>query len=156
MNGIPVEELHSVEFKQAQQIFVYLTQEMGLQPYRAEVCLYSERLKCAGQADALFMDAAGHVVLADWKRIRTLKYENRYGHLRYPLDRLDDCSWSLYTLQLNTYAFFLESEYGVRVSDLLLLLVHPEREAPEIVRAPKMRATIDALVDYEVEQGRTA
>ena len=156
LNGIPVEGPHSVEFKQVQQIFIHLTQEMGMQPYRAEVCLYSERLKCAGQADALFKDANGHIVLGDWKRTKALKYENRYGHLRYPLDGLDDCSWSLYTLQLNTYAYFLESEYGVRVSDLLLFLVHPERDCPEIVRVPNMRATIDALVDYETEQGRTA
>ena len=156
MNGIPVEEPHSVEFKQAQQIFAHLTQTLGLQPYRAEVCLYSERLKCAGQADALFKDANGHIVLGDWKRTKALKYENRYGHLRYPLDGLDDCSWSLYTLQLNTYAYFLVSEYGLRVSDLLLFLVHPERDCPEIVRVPNMRATIDALVDYEIEQGRAA
>ena len=156
MNGIPVEGPHSVEFKQAQQIFAHLTQELGLQPYRAEVCLYSGRMKCAGQADALFMDSNGHIVLGDWKRTKALKYENRYGHLQYPLDHLDDCSWSLYTLQLNAYAFILETEYNVHVSDLLLLLVHPEREAPEIVRVPKMRATIDALVEYETEQGRAS
>ena len=127
---------------------------MGLTPYRAEVCLYSARLQCAGQADALFKDANGDIVLGDWKRTKALKYENKYGHLRYPLDRLDDCSWSLYALQLNTYAFFLEAECGVRVSDLLLFLVHPERDTPEIARVPNMRATIDALAEYEIEQGR--
>ena len=62
----------------------------------------------------------------------------------------------LYTLQLNTYAWFLESECGLTVSDLLLFLVHPDREAPEIVRVPFMRAEIAALVDYEVEQGRAS
>ena len=156
MNGVPVEEPHSVEFKQVQDCMEHLTDEMGLQPFRAEVCLYSERLRCAGQADALFRDANGYVVLGDWKRIKSLKYENRYGHLRYPLNHLDDCSWNLYSLQLNTYAWFLESEYNMIVSDLLLLLVHPERASPEIVRVPRMRAEISALVDYEREEGRAS
>ena len=68
----------------------------------------------------------------------------------------DDCNWSLYTLQLNAYAWFLESECGMAVSDLLLFLVHPDRQAPEIVRVPFLRAEIAALVDYEVEQGRAS
>ena len=55
------------------------------------------------------------------------------------------------------YAWMLESGCGVAVSDeLLLFLVHPEREAPEIVRAPYLRAEIASIVDYEVEQGRAS
>ena len=54
------------------------------------------------------------------------------------------------------YAFFLESEYGKTVSDMLLLLVHPDRPTPEIVRVPRLRAEISALVDYEIEQGRAS
>ena len=44
----------------------------------------------------------------------------------------------------------------IEINPLLLFLVHPERDCPEIVRVPNMRATIDALVDYEIEQGRAA
>ena len=55
------------------------------------------------------------------------------------------------------YAWMLESGCGVAVSDdLLLFLVHPEREAPEIVRVPYLRAEIASIVDYEVEQGRAS
>ena len=54
------------------------------------------------------------------------------------------------------YAWILESECGVTVTDLLLCLVHPEREAPEIVRVPCLRAEIASLVDFEVEQGRSS
>ena len=102
MNGVPVQKPHSPEFQQAQLIFDHVTQGMGLKPFRAEVCLYSQKLRCAGQADALFQDAGGRIVLGDWKRVKALRYENRYAPLRYPLGHLDDCNWSLYTLQLNT------------------------------------------------------
>jgi hypothetical protein len=156
MNGLPVQHPHSQEFQQAQQIYEHVATEMGLQPFRAEVCMYHSRLRCAGQADALFLDAAGRIVLTDWKRIKALRYENRYAPLRYPLTNLDDCNWSLYSLQLNMYAHFLEDEYGMPVSALLLFLVHPDRPAPEIVRVPFLRAEIRALVDYEAEQGRVS
>ena len=156
MNGVPVQQPHSPDFKQAQLVFDHVTQVLGLRPFRAEVCLYSQKLRCAGQADALFQDASGCIVVGDWKRIKTLRNENRYAPLRYPLGHLDDCNWSLYTLQLNAYAWFLESECGLVVSDLLLFLVHPDRQAPEIVRVPFLRAEIAALVDCEVEQGRAS
>ena len=156
MNGVPVQQPHSPEFQQAQLIFDHVTRAMGLKPFRAEICLFSPKLRCAGQADALFQDAGGRIVLGDWKRVKALKYENRYAPLRYPLGHLDDCSWSLYALQLNTYAWFLESECGVTVADLLLFLVHPERQAPEIVRVPFLRAEVAAIVDFEAEQGRAS
>lgn len=52
------------------------------------------------------------------------------------------------------YAFFLQDEYHMRVSDMLLFLVHPTRTSPEIVRVPRLDMEISAIVEYEIEQGR--
>jgi hypothetical protein len=93
MNGLSVEEPHSIEFQQVLQIHAYITNAMGLRPHRAEVCLYNANLRCAGQADVLLCDARGDIVVGDWKRIKDLRYENRYNRLMYPLCHLDD-SWS--------------------------------------------------------------
>jgi hypothetical protein len=68
----------------------------------------------------------------------------------------NDCNWWLYALQLNMYAFFLETEYHMRVSDMLLFLVHPTRTSPEIVRVPRLDMEIRAIVEYEIEQGRAS
>ena len=69
VNGIELEEPHSPEFLQAQQIFQKLL-DMGLTPYRAELSMYNQRLDCAGQADLIMEDRAGRKVIVDWKRVR--------------------------------------------------------------------------------------
>ena len=104
----------------------------------------------------LLCDARGDIEVGDWKRIRDLLYENRYNRLVYPLCHLDDCNWWLYALQLNMYVYFLGSEYHMRVSDMLLYLVHPTRATPEIVRVPRLDMGIRAIVEYEIEQGRAS
>ena len=58
----------------------------------------------------LLCDAMGDIVIGDWKRIKDLRYENRYNRLMYPLCHLDD-SWSDRT------NVFENNELGLRVAD---------------------------------------
>ena len=152
-NGVPVEEPHSPEFQQAQSIYAQLL-KMGFRPFRTEMSLYSAMLNCAGQVDLIMLDDAGSFVIVDWKRTKKLFYENRFSTLRYPLSHLPDSNYWLYALQLSTYAFFFEStECSVRVSDLYLAVAHPE-SMPSLVRVPRLRDEVDAIVRFEIEHGR--
>ena len=149
VNGIEVEEPHSPEFRQAQRISGKLL-DMGLMPYRAELSMYNKRLDCAGQADLIMEDSAGRKVIVDWKRVRKLQFDNKYNQLRYPFSHLPDCNGILYSMQLSTYAFFLEDGYGMPVrDDMYLAVCHPENPEPTLIRVQRMRAEIDALVEYE-------
>ena len=97
----------------------------------------------------------GSLVIVDWKRTKQIVYENRFRCLRYPLSHLPDTNYFLYALQLNTYAFFLESEcQSYRVSSLYLAVAHPESSCGQLVRVPRMRAEVDAIIEYEREHGR--
>ena len=91
VNGITVEEPHSPEFIQAQALYERML-NMGLQPFRAEVNLCHFGLKLAGQVDLILRNAAGELVIADWKRAKDIRWENRYANLQYPLDHLPDCT----------------------------------------------------------------
>ena len=157
VNGVEVESPYSPEFQQARAIYTQLL-DMGLQPWRSELSMYSTILQCAGQADLIMRwPDDGSLVIVDWKRTQQLVYENRFRCLKYPLSNLPDTNYWFYALQLNTYAFFLESETPFyQVAALYLAVAHPE--APfglgQLVRVPRMRAEIDAIIEYEREQGR--
>ena len=157
VNGIEVESPYSPEFQQARAIYAHLL-DMGLQPWRSELSMYSTILQCAGQADLIMRcPDDGSLVIVDWKRTKQLVYENRFACLKYPLSNLPDTNYWLYALQLNTYAFFLESECQLyEVAALYLAVAHPE--APfglgQLVRVPRMRAEVDAIIEFEREQGR--
>ena len=48
------------------------------------------------------------------------------------------------------YAHFLEDGYGMSVADDMFLAVcHPENPEPLLIRVKRMRAEIEALVEYE-------
>ena len=150
VNGLEVEEPHSPEFQQAQQIFKKLL-DMGLTPYRAELSMFNERLNCAGQADLIMEHrATGRKVIVDWKRVHNLQFDSKYNQLRYPFNHLPDCNGILYSMQLSTYAFFLEEGYGMPVADEMYLAVcHPDNPKPALIRVQRMRAEIEALVEHE-------
>ena len=98
-NALAVETPHSPEFLQARTIYQQLL-NMGMTPYRTELSMYNRQLDCAGQAD-LIMRGPGKdcLVIVDWKRVRQLKYDNRYEHLKYPFQHLPDCNGSIYAVR---------------------------------------------------------
>ena len=107
MNGVAVEEPHSLEFKQINQIYHALLLQ-GMVPHRTELCIFHCGLRVAGQIDALFLDASWRLVIVDWKRIRFLRTEG-FHPLRYPLDCLPDSNYWIYSIKLNLYRYILET-----------------------------------------------
>ena len=54
----------------------------------------------AGQADAIFVDSSGDIVILDWKRTASIKFDNAFRSLREPLQHLPDSNGWLYGLKL--------------------------------------------------------
>ena len=145
LNGRDIDLPHSPEFQQVRLASARFFNE-GWYPFRTEFAMFHGRTRLAGQADLLCRDVDGNIILVDWKRIRELKYSNAYRSLKPPLSHLPDCNYSMYCLQLNLYARILESEYDFRVVRMILAIVHPAREVPELIECPKMPAEIDSLL----------
>ena len=81
--------------------------------------------------------------------------DNDRAHMRYPFNELPDTNYWQYALQLNLYAFILESEYAREVSGMFLAVVHPELAEPRLVAVPRLDEEVQALVEYEIAGGRT-
>ena len=143
---------HSPEFQQLLEICALLRRE-GFTVARTELSVFHCGLRLAGQIDALFQDAAGNYIIVDWKRCRELRETDREP-LRPPLEHLPACNYFLYALQLNLYAYILESEYGCTVSRMLLGVVHPTAAHGRCIELPRLNAEIEAIVELEVAAGR--
>ena len=144
LNGSTIEEPHSPEFKQF--LALHHSAIVGkMEVYRTEVSMYHDGLAVAGQADCLCTDTDG-LVIWDWKRVARLRMDANQQMLP-PLHHMADCSYHHYCLQLNIYRFILESQaYGFRVSRMLLGIVHPEREGPVCLGAPRFDCEIELIV----------
>jgi len=153
-NGLEIEEPHSPEFKQARIAYQVLLLDRGYSPYRAESNLFHCGLVLAGQPDLLMTDQRGEIVIVDWKRSKSMKFENAHGSLKYPLEHIPDSNFWLYSLQLNTYRLMLETEYGMPVSDMILAVCHPEIDGPRLIACPRMDEEMRRIVEFEIESGR--
>lgn len=65
----------------------------------------------------------GSHVIIDWKTGKKLldQWGKAYGKKAFhPIEHVDDCQKSKYTLQLNLYKHILERYYGLRVSSMII------------------------------------
>jgi len=100
-----------------------------LVPYRSEWEVWMDEYKLAGSIDMIFYRKSDDsYVIYDWKRSKEIKTSNDYASGYGPVSHLPDCNYWHYTLQLNTYKYFLEKYYGLRVSDMYLVIIHPDNK----------------------------
>ena len=156
LNGFEVPLPHSIEFKCFLRFAEDFLQARGLLPFRTEMSMFHCGLCCAGQADFLAFDPSTDTfVLLDWKRSKRIDYQNAYGErLLAPLEELDRCNYSMYSLQLNMYRYILESEYEISVSGMYLAVFHPNRDGPVWEEVPRLDDYIAKIVEWECKEGR--
>lgn len=103
-------------------------QEFGRIPYRTEWYVFDEDSGLAGSIDMIFRAEDGNdvdLIIVDWKRTLELKVSNHFQKGLPPIDHLDDCNFVHYSLQLNTYKYILEKNYGKKIRDMFLVVIHP-------------------------------
>jgi len=99
----------------------------NLVPYRSEWEVWMDEFKLAGSIDMVFYRKSDNsYVIYDWKRSKDIKTENNFANGYGPVSHLPDSNYWHYTLQLNTYKYFLEQHYGLNVSDMYLVIIHPD------------------------------
>jgi hypothetical protein len=97
-----------------------------LEPYRMEWEVWSEDHLLCGSIDGVFRRKSdGKIVIYDWKRSKEIKTANDFENGYAPVDHLPNTNYWHYTLQLNTYRWFLTKLYGLDVGDLYLVILHP-------------------------------
>lgn len=99
-------------------------------PYRTEWMIYSKKYRLSGSIDMIYVDPndPDKIVIADWKRSKEIKMENKWEKGHGPLSEIDNCNFWHYTLQLNIYKMILEANYGKKVSGMFLVILHPNQE----------------------------
>lgn len=82
-----------------------------MQPERI---MFSEEFQLAGMSDLIIDIDETFFDVGDWKTNRVFNFFNPYGHetLLKPFDHLQNCQWSVYTIQLSVYAYMYEMETG--------------------------------------------
>jgi ATP-dependent exoDNAse (exonuclease V) beta subunit len=126
-------------------MFYNFLQQVNLKPYRTEWYVFDEETKIAGSIDMVFQLGEKTVAIYDWKCSKEIKTYNRYGNGAGPLRHLSDCNGNHYSLQLNMYKYILEKNYGLKVVDMQLVVLHKTHEDYSLVKIGDMSREIQAI-----------
>jgi hypothetical protein len=84
---------------------------INMQPERI---MFSQEYELAGMSDLVIDINDEFFDIGDWKTNNIFNYWDPYGFktLLKPFDHLQNCQWSIYTIQLSVYALMYEMETG--------------------------------------------
>lgn len=143
---------HREDFKEFQMFLKFheeQIQKRGLTFYDAEKIVTLPQYGIAGTVDALFRKPDGTFVMVDWKRSKHLiidGYPKKYGIGRglSILSHLDNSSYYHYELQQSFYKYILENQYNMKISSMILCVLHPDYDRYYTIK----------LANYRVEEVR--
>lgn len=137
----------SKEFGMFRQFHAERIEAMGYEPYRTEWSIFDESILLAGQVDMLYRRPDGTFALYDWKRVKELKLDNKWEKGFGACAGLDHCNRVHYSLQLNVYKRVLELHYGLKVSEMCLVILHPDNDEYIMYRVADMSTEVERMVD---------
>jgi thymidylate kinase len=158
VNGLPVSSPcgHEREAAQFAQLLQGQTELGTVVPFRTELIVAHRcggRVVCAGQIDALFRNAAGDLLLVDYKRTckhsalrpDAIGFDGACGV--WPVEGVADTPFQRYSLQVSLYAVMLLQTHMIDVGDrLFIVCMHPEQPGPQVVRCRDLRAEAHTLL----------
>ena len=127
-------------------------------PYRTEWMVYDEDVKIAGSIDMVYEDPSGDgsLMIYDWKRCKEIKKTG--GFEKYSttecINHLPDTNFWHYSLQLNIYKAIIERNYGKKVSQLMLVCLHPNNKNKDylLFKVPDLQNEIRDLFELRKKQ----
>ena len=132
-----------------------------LRPYRTEWTVFHEEARIAGSIDMVYeiiepdTDATATgtpLAIYDWKRCKEITKTNRAGKFAtHPaIEHLPDTNFWHYALQLNIYKYILQTKYGKTITDLYLIVLHPDAQNYQRVKLPDLQTEVTELFEERI------
>jgi ATP-dependent exoDNAse (exonuclease V) beta subunit len=120
----------------------------SLEPYRTEWEVWDEEHKLTGSIYmVLKRKSDGAFVIYDWKRSKEIKEDNKFDSGLGPMNHLPNANYWHYTLQLNIYRWFLQKNYGLKIVDLAIVILHPNNTNYQIFHLNILDDEVAAMLD---------
>lgn len=103
----------------------------------SERIMFSEKYELAGTSDLVIDIDDIWFDIGDYKTNKKINFYNPYGHqtLLKPFDHLQNCQYSIYSLQLSIYAYMYELEQPTRRCRQIFLM-YWDKNVESFVRIP--------------------
>jgi hypothetical protein len=133
----------------------FCNEHQYLKPNRTEWRVFDEEFHIAGTIDLIAKNGSEYE-LYDWKRSKKLIKElngNPNDYRRYwgnfgvgKLAKIRDTSQNRYCIQLSMYKYILEKNYGLTVSKMFLIALHPDYDQFHKIEVPYLKNEIKYIL----------
>lgn len=151
-NGIPNEN----KSQEYQYFLNFHEDHKNLVPFRTEWMIYDKPSKLAGSVDMLFKDPdnPNDLLIYDWKRCKDITKCNSFGKTACNtlIEGIPDTNYWHYCLQLNTYKYIIEKNYGYKVNGLYLVALHPSNDNYRKIKVIDLQSQVDQLINERVNR----
>ena len=118
--------------------------------FRTEWAVFDEETRICGKIDYVGIDPeTGFLIILDWKRVEVIPDISFSRMMKQPAEKgsgpcsqMDNCKYMTYSLQLNTYKWIIEKCYGMFVSKMFLIQVHPKVKNVCVFKVPNMQREV--------------
>lgn len=129
----------------------------GLVQFRTELLVWDRVFDIAGQVDMLYRTQEDHeadrprLLLYDWKRSSEIRYKGYSGEKGSGIcGGLEDCNYYQYSLQLNVYRYLIERNSVFRVTEMALVVFHPNQTSWALHPVKDMQELVEAMFNERV------
>lgn len=138
----------TVDISREWSYFKAFERNVTFSPFRTEWRVYDAEARIAGTLDFVCECSDGTYEIYDWKRSNKIDPTevNRWASGINGLEHLTDTSYIHYCLQQNLYRYMLEKNYGIKVSRMNLVVLHPELPTYRVVPVPPMDKEISMIM----------
>ena len=147
-------ENDSTEFKWFLKFDDWTRGSTNMLPYRTEMIVWDKELKLCGSIDMLYENECGELELYDWKRCKEIKKTsfNKFAKTEC-IEHLPDSNYWHYALQLNTYKYMIEKNYGKKVNSMYLVCLHPnnKNKSYQKFKVPDLKEEIKDLMELRLK-----
>lgn len=140
---------HTLDISREWSYFKAFERNTPFIPFRTEWRIYDTDARMAGTLDFVCACPDGTYEIYDWKRSNKIDpaERNPWANGLNGLEHLTDTSYSHYCLQQNLYRYMLEKNYGIKVSRMNLVVLHPELPSYRVVSIPPMEHEVGIILD---------
>lgn len=126
-----------------------------LDTFRTEWRVFDESKLIAGTIDYVSKNSDGTYSIYDWKRSKNVvdsyngggpKREHPFGNGFGPLRHIDDTSYNKYCLQQGIYRRILEKHYDIEITDMFLVVIHPNYSDYYKFRVDEYQSEVDYIL----------
>lgn len=146
--GKYIDIANQVDISKEWSYFKMFDESTNYLPFRTEWRIFDATHKIAGTTDLVCRCEDGTFEIYDWKRSNKIEPEevNKFSTGINGLSHLTDTTYIHYCLQQNLYKYIIETNYGLKISRMSLVVLHPDYNGYRIVNIPEMRREVEIML----------